>query len=114
MLLELAKPASLLASIVSLCAVFHAAFLGTETNLEARLWNIIGILALAAVISFLSGEIFRKSTPTAGSLHSNTSESLASTFPVQIFFWSTGTMLVLFLAAWYLETHIIFYKDIRY
>jgi hypothetical protein len=109
MFLELAKSASLLASIVSLCALFHATFLGLETNLEERLWNILGMLIVATAISFLSGELFRaKQSPT------RTSDSLTATLPVKLFLWAIGIMLILFLVAWYLETHYIFYKDIRY
>ena len=33
---------------------------------------------------------------------------------MRVFFWTTGVMLVLFLLAWYLETHCIFYRDVRY
>ena len=39
---------------------------------------------------------------------------LSGTLPVQIFFWATGIMTVLFLVSWYLEAYCIFYRDVRF
>ncbi len=109
MFLELARPVTLLASMLSLLAVFHTAFLGSETSFQQRLYDSLGVLLLAAGISLLSGLTFSegKDHPLAASPH------LTSTFPVKLFFWTTGIMAVLFLLAWYLETHCIFYRDIH-
>jgi hypothetical protein len=104
-LLELARPVSLLASMLSLLAVFHAAFLGTETDIMQRLVHGLAMLALAAGVSLLSGLTFQG---RADSAH------LSRTFPVRVFCWTSGIMAVLFAVSWYLETHCIFYKDVRF
>ena len=58
LLLELAKPASLLASILALLITFHAAFLGTETDLHQRILNTVGMAAIAGAVSLASGLVF--------------------------------------------------------
>jgi hypothetical protein len=40
-------------------------------------------------------------------------DRLMRTLPVQVFCWAVSLMLVLFLVSWHLETHCIFYKDVR-
>jgi hypothetical protein len=39
---------------------------------------------------------------------------LGGTLPMQIFFWATGIMVGLFVVSWYLETYVIFYRDVRF
>jgi hypothetical protein len=98
----------LLASFFSLLAVFHAAFLGSETDFRQRLWKALGMLIVAAAISLASGLAFSQAAqPDLGDLR------VLETFPMRIFFWGTGLIATLFLLAWYLETHCIFYKDIH-
>jgi hypothetical protein len=109
MLVELAKPIALLLCLLSLCAVFHTAFLIPASDLHQRIWDSLELLALAAGISVVSALIFRESA----SEPSGDGASLADTLPVQVFFWAVGTMLLMFLASWYLETHCIFYRDAR-
>jgi len=116
-LLELAKPVTLLASMLSLLAVFHTAFLGVETDFQQRMFDCAGVLLLAAGISLVSGMAFL--TGKADKKHGASPAQLrlaqiTETFPMRVFFWTTGVMLVLFLLAWYLETHCIFYRDVRY
>ena len=96
--------------MISLLAVCHSAFFGSETSFEQRLYDSLGVLLLSAGISLLSGLTFceGKCNPPAATAH------LTSTFPVKLFFWTTGIMAVLFLLAWYLETHCIFYRDIHH
>jgi len=60
MLLELARPVTLLGSILSLLLVFHTAFLGTETDIRQRMYDSLGVLMLAAALSILSGLTFRE------------------------------------------------------
>jgi len=105
MLLEAAKPIALILCLISLCAVFHAAFLAPAIDLEQRALNAGILLSLAAGISLSSGLIFRESTAE--------SAPLTRTLPMQMFCWAVCVMLLLFLASWYLETHCIFYKDVR-
>ena len=117
MLLELARPVTLLASLLSLLAVFHTAFLGVETDFQQRMYDSAGVLLLAAGISLVSGMAF---LPGKADKRPGTSPSrlrlaqITETFPMRVFFWTSGVMLVLFLLAWYLETHCIFYRDIHF
>jgi hypothetical protein len=60
MLLELARPVTLLGSILSLLLVFYTAFLGTETDVRQRIYDSLAVLALAAAFSILSGLTFRE------------------------------------------------------
>jgi hypothetical protein len=75
-----------------------------------RICDSLGLLALAAAISPISGLIFRDATqePSAGRAR------LTATLPVQVFCWGSSTMLVLFIVSWYLESHCIFYRDVRF
>jgi len=106
MLLEIAKPIALGLCMLSLCAVFYAAFLTPAGEPEQRIWDTVVLLSLAAGICLTSGLIFRESTETG-------SGPLTATLPVQMFCWAVCLILVLFAASWYLETYCIFYKDVR-
>jgi uncharacterized membrane protein YdcZ (DUF606 family) len=114
MFLELARPVTLLASMLSLLAVFHTAFLGAETDFHQRLYDSLGTLLLAAGFSLISGLAFAHPVCPHLVHQSNPKKRIAETFPMQVFFWTTGVMLAIFLLAWYLETHCIFYRDVRY
>jgi hypothetical protein len=110
MLVELAKPVTLISCLLSLYAVFHTAFLIPSSEMHERICDSLGLLALAASISFISGFIFRDATPRKN----DSSPRLTATLPVQTFLWASGTMLVLFVVSWYLESHCIFYRDVRF
>ncbi|HEX4320878.1 MAG TPA: hypothetical protein VHZ52_08250 [Acidobacteriaceae bacterium] len=114
MFIELARPVTLLASMLSLLAVFHSAFLGAETDFHQRLYDSAGTLLLAAGFSLISGLVFAQGSNLHDAKHSNREPRIAETFPMLVFFWTTGVMLAIFLLAWYLETHCIFYRDVRY
>jgi hypothetical protein len=109
MLLEVAKPIALGLCVVSLYAVFCAAFLDPASDVEQRIWNSLDILAVAAGISFLGGMIFREAAEEAGGGPTH----LAATLPVRLFLWTVGAMAVLFVAAWYLASHFVLYRDVR-
>lgn len=106
MLTEVAKPIALVLCMFSLCAVFYTAFLVPASDLEQRSLDSIVLLSFAAGISLTSGMIFREPARNGAS-------SVMSTLPVQMFVWAVCVMVVLFLTSWYLETHCIFYKDVR-
>jgi hypothetical protein len=59
--LELAKFASLLLSIFSLDALFHAAFLEPASRFEQRLLPSLDMLLLSAAVCLGDGYIFRTS-----------------------------------------------------
>lgn len=110
MLVEVAKPIALLLSMLSLYSVFHTAFLIPASDLHQRIWDSLELLTLAAGIALISGLIFRESTPELPT----ESKRLTAMLPVQVFFWASGTMLMLFIASWYLETYCIFYRDAHF
>jgi hypothetical protein len=105
-LVEIAKPITLLLCILSLYAVFHTAFLIPGRTVHERLWDSLDLLVLAAGISVVSGLIFQEGEREG--------VRLSGTLPMQIFVWSTGIMVGLFVASWYLETYVIFYRDVRF
>lgn len=112
MLLELAKLVALLLSIFSLCVVFDTAFLAQGSfnflipgpALHDRIMDSLLMLALSAAISIVSGLLFRDATPRPH-------PPLSATLPLQLFYWATGIMLLLFIVSWYLETHCLFYRS---
>jgi general stress protein CsbA len=106
MLLDLAKPVALVLCMVSLCAVFYTAFLIPASGVEQRSLDAVILLSLAAGICLASGMLFREQ---AG----DDMEPLLRTLPMQMFCWAVILMTVLFFASWYLETHCVFYKDVR-
>jgi hypothetical protein len=110
MLVEVAKPVTLIFCILSLFALFHTAFLIPASDLHQRIYDSLELLALAAAISLISGLIFREASrgPRSGS------DRLTSTLPIQMFCWASSAMFVLFIVSWYLETYCIFYRDVRF
>lgn len=105
-MLEVTKPIAVALCVLSLYAVFGSAFLVPASDLESRSWTSLILLSLTAGISLAGGMIFRESEERGAG-------SLMRTLPVQIFCWAVSLMLVLFLVSWYLETHCIFFKDVR-
>ena len=110
MFLELARPVAVICCLLSLLAVFHTAFLGGEAEFAERLVNSLGVVLLAAGVAMLGGLAFQRRD---GKRVSAGAVRLIETFPVRVFCWTTGIMAVLFVTAWYLETHCIFFKDVR-
>ncbi len=106
MLLEVARPVALTLCLLSLFAVFHAAFLTPASGLQQRIWDSTELISLSAGICLASGLIFRESGRAGAG-------SLTSTLPVQLFCWAFGLILMLFLVSWYLETYCVFYRDVR-
>ncbi len=112
MLMELAKPAALLLSILSLCVLFHTAFLVQgdfnfpipSPALHDRILNSLLMLALSAAICTVSGLLFRDA-------ESQPHPSLSATLPIRLFYWAISIMLLLFVISWYLETHCVFYRS---
>ncbi len=109
MLMEVAQPICLLFCLLSLLQVFHTAFLAPATSWGERSFTSLELLALSAGICLASGLVFRD----LGTGEKAGKRPLGSTLPVQLFCWATCLMVVLFVAAWYLETHGIFYRDSR-
>jgi len=106
MSVEVIKPIALTLCLVSLCAVFQVAFLAADMDMEKQYWQALMLLCLSAGISVSSGMIFRADGESRLS-------GCMRTLPMQIFFWAAGTMIFMFFAARYLETHCIFFRDLR-
>jgi hypothetical protein len=116
MLLELAKPITLLACILSLLGLFHAAFLEPAADPLQHLEDALGPLLMAGALALLDGLMFLPGPEIPG-VKTPLSEQmwvLLRTFPVRVFCWATSGMAAFFLVAWYLEAHCIFYRDVRY
>ena len=109
MFLELAKPVAFVFCILSLYALFYAAFLNPGSDLDQTIYDSLIMLAVSAEVSLVSGLIFRG--PASNTGHS--SQRLSATLPVRMFCWASLTMLVLFLVVSYLETGV-FYRDVRF
>jgi hypothetical protein len=100
-LLELAKFASLLLSILSLDALFHAAFLEPVSHFEQRLLPSLDMLVLSAAVCLGGGYIFRTWELKAG----RRDASIARSLPMLIFWWGAGIITLLFAMAWLLQTY---------
>ena len=116
MLRELARPLLLILCIVSLLAAFEAAFFEPATGFEQRALDALELLALSGAICVLSGMVFRDapSGPRVSQVKLPVQVKLRATLPVQLFFWGSGVMVVLFLLAWYLEVSSVFDGHVRY
>ncbi len=110
MLVEVAKPVVVIFCILSLYALFHAAFLVPASDMHQRVCDSLGLLALAATISLIGGFIFRD----ARQAQVGSKARLTATLPIQLFCWGSGAMFVLFVVSWYVENHCIFYRDVRF
>jgi hypothetical protein len=108
--LEIARLVTLLSSMLSLYAVFHTAFLVPSLDLQQRICESLVLLMLAAAVSMISGLFFRH----AAQDHHIDNGRLVTTLPIRVFFWASGTMLILFVLSWYLETYCVFYRDVRF
>jgi len=106
MLLDLARTASFLLSLLSLYWVTIGAFFVPGSRWQDRLSLALLRLALAACVCFFSGFLFsRPSTPSHPSHRPRRPPpSLVSTLPVQLFFWTAAGIVLLFLGSWYLAT----------
>ncbi|NYF88647.1 hypothetical protein RBB79_03845 [Tunturiibacter empetritectus] len=116
MLLELVKPVALFLCLLSLLMVFHTVFFTLEDPhllhqphqaLNDRILDSLLLLALSAGISLMGSLVFREAEPLPR-------PSLSSTLPLQIFYWATSIMLLLYPLASFLETHYIFTPAIHW
>ena len=112
MLLELARPIVLLACILALLTLFHAAFLEPAASTFEHLEDALGPLLLSAALALLGGAVFLPSR-RARVVPISRARDLWGTFPIRVFFWSTLGMALLFIAAWYFETYLIPYRNAR-
>jgi hypothetical protein len=105
--LELAKFASLLLSILSLDALFHAAFLEPGDHLEHRLMPALERLLIAAAVCLASGWIFRQWDRRVDPKAGMGAGPVVSSFPMLLFWWGSGIMALLFVARWLIERYYL-------
>jgi hypothetical protein len=101
MLLELIRAVSFLLSLLSLYWVTISAFFIPGSRWQERLVLALLRMSLAACICFFSGLLF--SWPSR--LSRRPPESIVSTLPVQLFFWTIAGIAILFLGSWYLASY---------
>lgn len=111
--MELAKPVTLIVCILSLYGVFYTAFLDPVNDFDQRIWESLGLLALAGGISIVSALIFREPIHEQTTAPYLRGARLTATLPVRMFCWASAAMLILFLVSWYLERYCVFYRDVR-
>ena len=106
LLRELARPVVLVLCILSLYAVFQAAFFEPASDVPQRLRESLARLGLSATVCILSGWLFRDGKPWPKG-------SLVKTLPMQLLCWASAVMGVLFAAASYIETYSVFESHVR-
>jgi hypothetical protein len=105
MFLELAKFVSFLLLLITLLDTFHHAFLVPSSDLAERVWSSLRLLFGAAGLSFLSGYLFRATELKV--FGAKSAPRISSTFPVQVFFWASSGIVILFVFAWILEAYFL-------
>ena len=109
-LLEFAKLVSLLLCMLCLYAIFHTLFLSIED--PQPIFRHLRSFPTESLARSSSSRSRQQSLSSAQSSFAKPSRhphpSLASTLPLQLFYWATSIMVTLFFLAWFLETHYIF------
>jgi len=96
---ELARAIALILSIVSLYALPGSAFFMPGSPWQTRLLSSVETLAMSACVCFASGLLFSISTKTE--------PPVTQTLPVQLFWWTLGGTVLMFLLSRYLEVFYI-------
>ncbi|HXH67004.1 MAG TPA: hypothetical protein VNI81_07370 [Candidatus Limnocylindrales bacterium] len=96
MLLDLARVASFVTSILSLCALLDTAFFLPATRWEERLAASLARIIFAGCASLISGLLFHLSPPRV---------PLARTLPVRLCLWALSGFSAFFVLAWYLDVY---------
>ena len=101
---ELAKAVTLVLSIVSIYALLGSAFFVPGSPWQHRLLSSIETLAMTGCVCFASGLLFSLTTQSATGKEGL---PVTRTLPVQLFFWSLGGVVLMFLLSRYLEVFYI-------
>lgn len=101
---ELAKVAALILTIMSIYALLVSAFFVPGSPWNQRLLTSIETLAMSGCVCFASGLLFQLTSPSA---KSQEGRPVTRTLPVQLFFWSVGATILMFLLSRYLEVYYI-------
>lgn len=98
MLLDIAKAASFLVSLLLLCRTAQFAFFIPGTRWQDRLAMTGLRLVFAACVCLFSGVLFTWPAPD----NPDRGKPLTASMPVRLLFWATTAIAVLFASAWYL------------
>jgi hypothetical protein len=101
---ELAKAVALILTILSIYALLGSAFFTPASPWQHRLVAALETLLMTGCICFASGLLF---SLTSGPALGHDSLRLSRTLPVQLFFWSLGATVLMFLLSRYLEVFYI-------
>jgi uncharacterized membrane protein YdcZ (DUF606 family) len=101
---ELAKLAALILTILSIYALLASAFFVPGSPWNQRLLTSVETLAMTGCVCFASGLLFRL---TNQSVNGQQEPPVTRTLPVQLFFWSVGATVLMFLLSRYLEVYYI-------
>lgn len=124
MWLELARPVTLLGTILSLLVLLRTAFFGPQIDFGDRVFNTLCVFVIAAGMALLSGLTFPERDPLEDipwydrsfyAQHLRPTDPilrLYRSFPVQIFCWTTAVLFVMFLINWYMQTYFMPYRNI--
>jgi hypothetical protein len=96
---ELAKVVALTLTILSIYALLDSVFFVPGSPWQQRLLTSIETLAMTGCVCFASGLLF--------SLTTQSEPPVTRTLPVQLFFWSLGGVVLMFLLSRYLEVFYI-------
>jgi hypothetical protein len=101
---ELAKVAALILTILSIYALLVSVFFVPGSPWQQRLLSSVETLAMTGCVCFASGLLFRLTSPQAAG---HEEPQVTRTLPVQLFFWSLGATVLMFLLSRYLEVFYI-------
>ena len=100
---EIGRILSFFLSVLLLFPVMASAFFVPGSHWKQRLVLTIVKVAFAGCASFLSGCFFLKPRREGEALI----DRLLETFPVRMFFWTMGAVMLLFVLSWYFEEYFV-------
>jgi hypothetical protein len=101
---ELAKVVALILTIMSIYALLGSVFFVPGSPWQHRLLTSIETLAMTGCVCFASGLLF---SITTRPVNGEEGPPVTRTLPVQLFFWSLGGVVLMFLLSRYLEVFYI-------
>jgi hypothetical protein len=107
MLLELLRPLSFFAGMLSLYPVMLSAFFVPGTRWEERFYAALLRVAVSACICFASGLLYTHPAGHETPSSHEAAHGLLTTLPVRLFFSAIGGMALLFALSWWLDTYYV-------
>ena len=107
MLLELLRPLSFFAGMLSFYPVMLSAFFVPGTRWEERLYVALLRVAVSACICFASGLLYAHPAPNEPSASGEAADRLLGTLPVRLFFSAVSGLTLVFALSWWLDTYYV-------